>query len=341
MSKRVLVVEDQEDNRQILRDLLRSADFEVIEAADGEAGLSAAAMHRPDLILMDVQFQFWTATRQPGASRPTRCFAISLSLSSPLTHWVAMPRKPVLRGATHTSQSLTAHANCSPRFVNIYRSKGPRVNSMERREFVRLLGSAAVFWPLGARAQRLERLRQIGFLLGLEKNDPEGQARITAFRQGLETLGWTEGGNIRIDARFAGGDSERIRFHVAELVTSKPALIVAHSAPVIAALKQATSTIPIVFVVVNDPVGQSLVASLAQPGGNITGFTFVDFELLGKWLELLREITPNVVRAGLMFNPDVAPYFHVYLSEFRAATARALGLSVSPSLLARAEEVIE
>ena len=192
---------------------------------------------------------------------------------------------------------------------------------MERREFVRILGSAAVFWPLGARAQRLVRIRQIGFLLGLDENDPEGQARITAFRQGLEALGWTEGGNIRIDARFAGGDSERIRSYVAELVTSNPTLIVAHSAPVVAALKQATSTIPIVFVVVNDPVGQGLIASLAHPGGNITGFSFVDFELLGKWLELLREITPSVVRAGLMFNPDVAPYFHGYLSEFRAVSA--------------------
>jgi putative tryptophan/tyrosine transport system substrate-binding protein len=202
---------------------------------------------------------------------------------------------------------------------------------MQRREFVRLLGSAAVFWPLGSRAQRLERVRQIGFVLGLDENDPEGRARITAFREGLEALGWTEGGNIRIDARFAGGDSERIRSYVAELVTSKPTLIVAHSTPVVTALKQATSTIPIIFVVVNDPVGQDLVASLAHPGGNITGFTFVDFELLGKWLELLREITPNVVRAGLMFNPDVAPYFHVYLREFRAVpTSLAVEITAIP-----------
>ncbi len=202
---------------------------------------------------------------------------------------------------------------------------------MQRRQFVRLLSSAAVFWQLGARAQRLERVRQIGFLLGLDENEPEGQARITAFRQGLEALGWTEGGDIRIDARFAGGDSERIRSYVAELVTPRRSLIVAHSAPVVAALKQATSTIPIVFVIVNDPVGQGLIASLAHPGGNITGFTFVDFELLGKWMELLREITPNIVRAGLMFNPDVAPYFHAYLSEFRAVpTSLAVEITATP-----------
>src|SRR6266496_1818682 len=171
---------------------------------------------------------------------------------------------------------------------------------MRRREFIALLAGATVSWPLGARAQRAELVRRIGFLLGLAESDPEGQARITAFRQGLEALGWTEARNIRIDFRFAGGDPERARAYVAELVASAPDLIVAQSSPVVAALKQATRTIPIVFAVVNDPVGQGFIASWAHPGGNITGFAFVDFEMIGKWLELRKEIAPSVVRAGLM-----------------------------------------
>src|SRR6266536_3310175 len=202
---------------------------------------------------------------------------------------------------------------------------------MRRREFIGLLGGAAVSWPLGGRAQQAGHVRRIGFLLGLTENDPEGHARITAFRQGLEASGWTEGRNMRIDYRFAGGDPERVRSYAAELVASAPDLIVAHSAPVAAALKRVTRTIPIVFVVVNDPMGQALVASLAHPGGNITGFTFVDFEMIGKWLELLKEIAPNVARADLMFNPDVAPYFHVYLKEFRAVpTSLAVEIMAAP-----------
>jgi putative ABC transport system substrate-binding protein len=202
---------------------------------------------------------------------------------------------------------------------------------MKRREFMALFGGAALAWPLSARAQRGELVRRIGFLLGLAESDPEGQARITAFRRGLEARGWTEGRNIRIDYRFAGGDPDRVRSYAAELVALAPDLIVAHSAPVVAALKQATGTIPIVFVVVNDPVGLALIASLANPGGNITGFTFVDFEMIGKWLELIKEIAPNVVRAGLMFNPDVAPYFHVYLREFGAVpTSLAVEITAVP-----------
>jgi putative tryptophan/tyrosine transport system substrate-binding protein len=202
---------------------------------------------------------------------------------------------------------------------------------MRRREFIGLLGGMAVAWPLGGRAQQAGHVRRIGFLLGLTESDPEGHARIVAFRQGLETLGWAEGRNVRIDYRFAGGDPERVRAHVAELVALAPDLLVAHTAPVVAALKQATSTIPIIFVLVNDPMGQGFIASLAHPGGNITGFTFVDFEMIGKWLELLKEIAPGVIRAGLMFNPDLAPNFHVYLSEFRAVpTSLAVEITAVP-----------
>jgi putative ABC transport system substrate-binding protein len=198
---------------------------------------------------------------------------------------------------------------------------------MRRRKFIALVAGAAAAWPIGARAQRV---RRIGFLSGIAENDPEGHSRIAAFREGLEALGWTEARNIRIDSRFAGGDPERVRAYVAELVALTPDLIVAQSSPVVAALKQATSTIPIVFAVVNDPVGQGFIASLANPGGNITGFTFVDFEMIGKWLEMLKEIAPGVVRAGLMFNPDLAPYFHVYLREFGAVRRSLVEITAAP-----------
>jgi putative tryptophan/tyrosine transport system substrate-binding protein len=152
-----------------------------------------------------------------------------------------------------------------------------------RRAFIVALGSAAA-WPLAAHAQQSERSdrnRRIGLLLGAtEADDPESQTRLAAFRQGLEALGWSEGRNIRIDYRFGGGDSSRIQSHVTDLVNSTPDLIVANGSPVLRALKQATHNIPIVFAVVNDPVGQGFVESLARPGGNITGFTLINFEMM-------------------------------------------------------------
>ena len=159
-----------------------------------------------------------------------------------------------------------------------------------------------------ARAQQTERVRRVAFLHGLPEGDPEARARVTAFRQELETLGWKEGRNIEIAHRFSGADVARIQAYVTELVSAAPDLIVASSTPVITALKQATSTIPIIFALLNDPVGQGIVASLARPGGNITGFTYIDFPLIGKWLELLKEIAPHVTRTALMFNPQTAPY---------------------------------
>ena len=188
---------------------------------------------------------------------------------------------------------------------------------MRRREFIGLIGGAGA-WPLKVVAQQREHVSRIGFLLGLTENDPEARTRITAFREGLEATGWTEARNIRIDYRFAGGDPERVRAHVEELVAFAPDVIVAQSTPVVAALKRATSTIPIVFVVVNDPVGQGLVKSLARPGGNITGFSFIEFEMFGKCLGLLKEIAPGVARASLMFDPDLAPYFSIYLRQIGA-----------------------
>ena len=193
---------------------------------------------------------------------------------------------------------------------------------MRRREFIALVGSAAA-WPLVSRAQPSERVRRIGLIMGAtEENDPESQARITAFREGLAALGWTDGRNIRIDYRFAGGDADRIRYLVTEVVRSSPDLIVANSSPVIVALKQATNTIPVVFASLNDPVGQGFISSLARPGGNITGFTYADFVLLGKWLEMLKQIAPGVRKAILLFNPETVPYYPVFLRELGEIPSR-------------------
>jgi putative tryptophan/tyrosine transport system substrate-binding protein len=202
---------------------------------------------------------------------------------------------------------------------------------MKRREFMTLLGGAVVAWPLAARAQQNDRIKRIGVLLGATtEHDPESEARLAAFRHGLEELGWADGRNIRIEYRFAGGDADRIRTYVTELVKSAPDLIVANSSPVIAELKRATGTIPIVFAVVTDPVSQGLVASLARPGGNITGFALIEFEIIGKWLELLKEMAPRISRAKLLFNPVTAPFYVVWLREHGAVSVASIELEPAP-----------
>ena len=202
---------------------------------------------------------------------------------------------------------------------------------LNRRSIITLLGGAASSWPRVTWAQQPERMRRIVFLHSLAGNDPEVQIRIAAFLQGLEALGWTENRNIQVEHRFSDGDLARMQAYTAELVSSAPDLIVASGSAVLAALKQATHTIPIVFSVVNDPLGQGLVASLARPSGNITGFTFVEFTMIGKWMELLKEIAPGVRRMTLMFNPQTAPYYPVFLREFGMAPASlAVELSATP-----------
>jgi putative ABC transport system substrate-binding protein len=186
-----------------------------------------------------------------------------------------------------------------------------------RRELLAALGGAAAAWPLAAGAQRPERMRRIGVLMGVA-DDREGQARVTALKQGLQNLGWTDGRNIQIETRFGEADIGRIRTDAAELVALAPAVIVGQTTPVIRALRQATSSIPIVMAAVNDPVEQGFVSSLAYPAGNITGFMFIDFQMVGKWLEMLKEAAPGVSRAVLMFNPDTAPHYYVYLRSFEA-----------------------
>jgi ABC-type uncharacterized transport system substrate-binding protein len=197
-----------------------------------------------------------------------------------------------------------------------------------RREFIFTLGSAAL--APAARAQQGKRSRVV-FLHPYAENDPEVLVRIVAFSQGLEALGWKESHNIRVEHRYCGGDLGRIQAYTTEAVRSAPDLIAASSTPIVAALKQATDTVPIVFSVLNDPLGQGFVASLSRPGGNITGFTFVDFPLIGKWLELLKEIAPAIRRVTLMFNPATTPFYPSFLREFAPAhLSLAVKLSASP-----------
>jgi putative ABC transport system substrate-binding protein len=171
---------------------------------------------------------------------------------------------------------------------------------MRRRDFITLLGGGAAAWPMAARAQPGERMRRIGALLNTQADDPESPARITAFAQALQELGWTDGRNLRIDYRFAGGDADRIRRFAAELAALSPDVLLAEGASTTSAFQLASGAIPIVFVLSTDPVGQGLVASLARPGGNTTGFALWEYGIGVKWLELLKEIAPNVTRAAVI-----------------------------------------
>jgi putative ABC transport system substrate-binding protein len=175
---------------------------------------------------------------------------------------------------------------------------------MQRREFITLLGGAATIWPLAARAQ-LERMRRIGVLLPAAADDAEFQARLAAFHQGLAVLGWTIGRNVRIETRWATTNAPQIRAHAAELIALAPDVVLTFGTSTVAALLQATRTVPIVFTLVADPVGGGFINSLARPGGNATGFMNYEYSLSGKWLELLKQIAPDVTRAAVLRDPDI------------------------------------
>ena len=181
--------------------------------------------------------------------------------------------------------------------------RGARIR---RREFVSLLGGAAVAWPLAADAQQGERMRRIGVLMNFAEDDSQSQVRVASFLQGLQELGWTVGRNVQIDYRWGVGDADRNRRNAAELVALAPDVILTSASAVTAALQQTTRTVPIVFVNVVNPVGAGFVASLARPGGNATGFTPFEYGMSGKWLELLKQIAPGVTRAAVLRNPIVA-----------------------------------
>jgi len=176
---------------------------------------------------------------------------------------------------------------------------------VRRRAFITLVGGAAA-WPLAARAQPRERMRRIGVLMSLAADDPEGQARLTAFVQGLQELGWTDGRNVQIDYRWPAGDAERIRRYAAELAALAPDIILAGGGAVVPSLLQATRAIPIVFTQTPDPVGAGFVESLARPGGNVTGFMLYEYGIGAKWLELLKEIAPHVTRAAVIRDAAIA-----------------------------------
>jgi putative ABC transport system substrate-binding protein len=188
---------------------------------------------------------------------------------------------------------------------------------MRRRDLIKGIATSAAVWPLSARAQPA-KVRRVSLLLGLTENDPEANARVKAFRLGMRDLEWIEGRNVQIETRFAGSSLELINKHVAELVKSPPEVILANSTPVMRALKPATSKIPIVFVVVNDPVGQGFISNLKQPGGNITGYSFIEPEIIGKWINLLGDIKPGLTRVALMFNPNTAPYYDRFIQSYKA-----------------------
>jgi putative tryptophan/tyrosine transport system substrate-binding protein len=177
---------------------------------------------------------------------------------------------------------------------------------MRRRNFIALLGGAAVAWPLAARAQQPDRVRRIGVLTPFAADDAEGHARLTAFAQGLQQLGWTVGQNIRIDYRWGDGKADTMHKYAAELVALAPEVILANSSAAVSPLLQTTRTIPIVFAVVADPVGAGFVESLARPGGNATGFTVFEYSIAGKWLELLKEIAPRLTRAAVLRDSAIA-----------------------------------
>jgi putative ABC transport system substrate-binding protein len=202
---------------------------------------------------------------------------------------------------------------------------------MRRRTFIAALGGAAA-WPFAARAQHPERMRLIGVLMPFAEGDPEAQRRVKALLQGLHELGWSEGHNIRIEYRWAGGDADHMRSYAADLVGLKPDVIVCQNTPVVAILRQETRTIPIVFTQVSDPVDNGFVQSLAHPGGNITGFTNFEFSMGGKWIETLKEIDPHVARIAVIFNPETAPHAGLFLRSLQTA-ASSFGVGLTPTPL--------
>jgi putative tryptophan/tyrosine transport system substrate-binding protein len=198
---------------------------------------------------------------------------------------------------------------------------------MSRRDFIILVGGGAS-WPLAATAQQGERMRRIGVLMSTAADHPEGQARITALLQGLQQLGWTDHRNVRIDVRWTAGDAERLRKYAAELATLAPDVIVTGGASYVAALQQATRTVPIVFAFATDPVGGGLVASLARPGGNVTGFTLFEYGSSAKWLEVLKQIAPRLTRVAVIRDPSL-PTGTGQLGAIQSA-APSFGVELSP-----------
>jgi ABC-type uncharacterized transport system substrate-binding protein len=193
---------------------------------------------------------------------------------------------------------------------------------MRRREFVTLLGGTAAAWPIAARAQQGDQMRRIGMLMGYAEDDPEAQAWVAAFREGLQKLGWTDGRNIRIDIRWAKpGDAAAMQRFAKEFTALQPELVLSSNTPATAAMLKETRSIPLVFAVVADPIKSGFVASIPRPGGNATGFSTIEPTMAGKWVELLKEIAPRINRAAFLFNPVLATWADNYIGPFKNAAA--------------------
>jgi putative ABC transport system substrate-binding protein len=194
---------------------------------------------------------------------------------------------------------------------------------MRRREFITLAGSAAAAWPLPAGAQQSNHTARVAVLLLNAESDPAAQSWHQAFLQGLRALGWVDGGNVQIDVGWAGGEPYRLAYVAKELLDTRPDVVLAVTTPAVKAVRQISRSVPIVFTQVTDPVAQGLVTSLSRPGGNLTGFAILEPAIGGKWVQLLKEIAPEVTRVAVIFNPDTAPYYKLYMSPIEAAAQSA------------------
>ena len=210
---------------------------------------------------------------------------------------------------------------------------------MRRRKFILAVGGAAFAVPLAVRAQQRDELRRIGVIVQVAQDDPEAQASVAAFKAAMQELGWRNDHNLQIDLRGAAGDPERMQALARELIALKPDVILARSTPVTAALLRQTRTIPVVFTVVSDPVGERFVESLARPGGNATGFTNVESSLTGKWLELLKEVAPSVKRVAFIFNPKLAPGGGSYYTRLIEASAPSFAIKPTVVPVSGADDI--
>src|SRR5262245_32803160 len=190
---------------------------------------------------------------------------------------------------------------------------------LRRREFITLIGGAVAAWPLAVWGQQIDLIRRIAMLSGLAASDPEAQARVASFQQGLKELGWTEGRNLRTDFRWSTGAATEMRTFAKELVELKPELIVGMTTPATAALVEETKTIPIVFASIVDPLGRGFISNLARPGGNVTGILNFEFSMGGKWLQTLKQLAPGVRRVAVLFNPAAAPFASSFLRVIEAS----------------------
>jgi putative ABC transport system substrate-binding protein len=209
---------------------------------------------------------------------------------------------------------------------------------MRRRNFIKVVAGSASFWPLAAHAQQIERTRLIGVLMGWPESHPNARSYLAAFGGALAKQGWMEGNNIRIELRWSAPDPDRMKTFAKELVDLRPDAIFSQTTPAISALARQTRTIPIVFVLVSDPIGSGFAASLGHPGGNITGFTGNDPAIGGKWMELLKEIAPRAARVALLSNPATAPQLQFYMPSIKA-TASSVGVEVSAAPVHTKEQI--